>query len=37
VSAETDQVTAYIPKKETEEFVLVASKETGLAVYAEKT
>jgi hypothetical protein len=30
-------VIAYIPKKESKEFVLVASKETGLAVYAAKT
>lgn len=28
---------AYIPRKKSLEFVLVASKETGLAVHAEKT
>jgi hypothetical protein len=30
-------VIAYIPKKGSREFVLAASKETGLAVYAKKT
>jgi protease II len=36
-SVETDQVIAYIPRNESIEFVLVVSKETGLAVYVEKT
>jgi len=30
-------VISYIPRNERKEFVLVASKETGLAVYVEKT